>query len=74
VSPVERALLRFLGLWAVLAGVDMLERVAYRAGALDTARAIVDEDLADDLAPAVDLADVAAAHRCAGASCCEAAA
>jgi hypothetical protein len=70
VTPVERAVLRFLGIWVVLTGVELIERVAYRAGVADTHgaaadaiyAAIVDEDLDD----AVDLADVVAAH----AQCC----
>ena len=56
VSPAERALLRFVGLWAVLAGIGLLERTAYRAGIVDTGQA------------AADCSDVVAAHEhcCAG--------
>jgi hypothetical protein len=69
VTPLERALLRFLGLYAVWAGVELLERTAYRAGvsdAGDVAAAVL-----DDL-EAADLSDVLEEHadRCAGADCC----
>lgn len=36
-SPLQRAVLRFLGVYAVFAGVELLERVAYRAGVVDAA-------------------------------------
>lgn len=56
-SPIERAVLRFLGIWAVFAGVELVERAAYRAGAA----AVVDEHLADELV-AFDAGDVVLAH------------
>ena len=69
-SGLERALLRFLGVWTVLTGVELLERVAYRAGVGDAATeaAATFAELADaveDLA-AADCSDVVAAH----ADCC----
>jgi 2-hydroxychromene-2-carboxylate isomerase len=48
---VSRALSRFLGLWAILAGVELLERVSYRAGVVH----------GGSLEPA-DLTDVLDAH------------
>lgn len=52
-----RALARLLGLLVLWSGVELLERVAYAAGAA----AVVDEDLADELEPA-DVSDVVWLH------------
>lgn len=63
---MRRALARFVGLTALLYGVELLERVAYRAGALDLSRALAAEEIrkqeAADL-EAVALAVVMAAHK-----------
>lgn len=57
---------RFLGLWAVLAGVELLERTAFRAGVVDEherhRRARGLSVVAVDDLEAVDLTDVLVAH------------
>lgn len=72
---MSASLKRLAGLTALWAGVELLERVAYRAGVVDGAGAVaatvqaVVEDLADDLV-AADVSDVVAAHVCDSWTCC----
>lgn len=58
-GPVNRAIARLIGLIVLWASVELLERVAFAAGAAEpaaaepaAATADVDEDLADEPVPA----------------------
>jgi hypothetical protein len=69
---VSRAVARFVGLLTLWAGVELLERVAYRAG-VDDAELIADNTLRAYGLPGVDedLADEQRRRLCLG-DCCQA--